>query len=139
MQEESFTKDSTDRLLLNWIIYSNQAFSAIEHDSFRELIHHIQPRYKLPKSGDTIRSWVIRNYGDQKNEVRQEIKNSTTQIHLSVDGWTSPHHTMSVLGVVAHFTSARGTRYNLVLALREIQGPHTGEALADIVVNIIKE
>jgi len=46
---------------------------------------------------------------------------------------------MSVLGVVAHFSSSRGTRYNLVLALREIQGPHTGEALADIVVNIIKE
>ncbi|PWW75428.1 hypothetical protein C7212DRAFT_202887, partial [Tuber magnatum] len=60
-------------------------------------------------------------------------------IHLSVNGWTSPHHTMSILGVVDHFPSTRGTRYNLVLALWEIQGPHTGEALGDIVVNIIKE
>ncbi|KAG0637767.1 hypothetical protein HOY80DRAFT_1002347 [Tuber brumale] len=32
LQEESFTKDSTDRPLLNWIIYRNQRFSAIERD-----------------------------------------------------------------------------------------------------------
>jgi len=138
-QQESFTKDSTDRLLLNWVISSNQAFTAIEHDSFRELIEHIQPKYKLPKSADTIRSWVITNYNDQKNEVRLEINSANTQIHLSVDGWTSPHQSMSVIGVVAHFTSSRGARQNLVLALREIQGAHTGEALADIVVSVIKE
>ena len=103
------------------------------------MIQHIQPKYKLPKSGDTIRSWVITNYNDQKNEVRLEINGANTQIHLSVDGWTSPHQSMSVIGVVAHFTSARGVRQNLVLALREIQGAHTGEVLAAIIVSVIKE
>jgi len=100
---------------------------------------HIQPKYKLPKSTDTIRSWVITNYKDQKNEVRLEINSANTQIDLSVDGWTSPHQSMSVIGVVAHFTSSRGARQNLVLALRKIQGAHTAEALADIVVSVIKE
>ena len=103
------------------------------------MIQHIQPKYKLPKSADTIRSCVITNYNDQKNEVRLEINSANTQIHLLVDGCTSPDQSMSAIGVVAHFTSVRGARQNLVLALREIQGAHTGEALADIVMTVIKE
>ena len=55
-QENMFTKDSANWLLLNWIIYSNQSFTAIEQNSFREFIKHIQPKYKVPKCADTIRS-----------------------------------------------------------------------------------
>jgi len=46
---------------------------------------------------------------------------------------------MSVISVVAHSTSARGARQNLVLALREIQAAHTGEALAAIIVSVINK
>jgi len=92
---------------------------AIEHDSFRELINHIQPRNKLPKSADTIRSWVITNYNDQKNKVSLEINSANTLINLSVDGWTSPHQSMRVIRVVAHFNSARRVGQNPVLALCE--------------------
>ena len=137
--ESSFTKDSADRLLLNWIVYSNQPFTSIEADSFQEFIKHIQPKYRLPKSANTIRSWVIRNYDDQKQEVRLEIKNAITQIHMSIDCWTSPHKSMNVVGIVSHFTSQRGNRMNHVLAVREIEGSHTGNALAEIVVNVIRE
>jgi len=92
---------------------------AIEHDSFRELIHHIQLKNKLPKSADTIRSWVITNYNDQKNKVWLEINSANTLINLSVDCWTSPHQSMRVIRVVAHFTSARRVGQNPVLALCE--------------------
>jgi len=40
---------------------------------------------------------------------------------------------------VAHFTTQRGNRLNPVLAIQEIQGSHTGNALAEIVVKVIKE
>ena len=138
-REDSFTKDSADRLLLNWIIYSPQPFTAIEEGAFREFVQHIQPKYNLPKTGDTIRSWVIRNYEEQKEEVRREISNALTPIHVSIDGWTSPHQSMTVIGIVAHFTTQRGNRLNPVLAIQEIQGSHTGNALAEIVVKVIKE
>ena len=88
----------------------------------------------MPKSANTIRSWVIKNYEDQKHEVRQEIITALTQIHISFDCWTSPHYTMSGIGIVGHFTTRQGSRLNLVLALKEIQGSHTGSALAEIVV-----
>jgi len=82
---------------------------------------------------------VVRNYQDQKKEVRKEIGTAITQIHLSIDGWTSPHQSMSVIGIVGHFTTERGSRLNPVLALKEIEGSHTGAALAEIVVKVVAE
>jgi len=111
----------------------------MEADSSREFLQHIQPKYQLPKSADTIRSWVIRNYDDQKNEVRQEIKKAITQIHISIDCWTAPHKSMKVIGIVGHFTTQNSNRMNPVLAVREIEGSHTGNALAEIVVRVITE
>ena len=70
---------------------------------------HIQPKYKMLRSANTIRSWVIKNYEDQKHEVRQEINTALTQIHISFDCWTSRHHTMSVIGIVGHFTTRQGS------------------------------
>ena len=40
-QEKVFTKNSADRLPLNWIIYSNQSFTTIEQKAFREFVEHI--------------------------------------------------------------------------------------------------
>jgi len=111
----------------------------IEADTLQEFIKHIQPKYKLPKSANTIRSWVISNYDDQKQEVRLEIKNSITQIHMSIDSWTSPHKSLNVIEIVSHFNSQRGNRMNPALVVGEIEGSHTGNAQAEILVNIITE
>jgi hypothetical protein len=46
---------------------------------------------------------------------------------------------MSILGIVAHFTTSQGERLNLVIALKELQTSHTGENLAEIVFNVIQE
>jgi len=44
---------------------------------------------------------------------------------------------MSVIGIVGHFRTERGSRLNLVLALKKMQGSHTGAALAEIVVKVV--
>ena len=61
------SKETANQFLLNWIISSNQAFSVIEQDSFREFIQYLQPKYPLPKAGDTIRNWIIHNYREQQS------------------------------------------------------------------------
>ena len=46
---------------------------------------------------------------------------------------------MSVIGIVSHFTTQRGNRLNSVFAIQEIQSSQTGNALAEILVKLIKE
>jgi len=36
-------------------------------------------------------------------QVADQLKETTTQIHLSCDGWTSPHQGMPGVGVIANF------------------------------------
>jgi len=46
---------------------------------------------------------------------------------------------MTVMGIVTHFTTQQGNLLNPLLAIQEIQGSHTGNALAEIVVKVIKK
>ena len=46
---------------------------------------------------------------------------------------------MNVLGLVAHFTKRLGVRLNPVIAVREIDGAHTGDSLARIVMEIVEQ
>lgn len=78
-----------------------------------------------------------RNYNHQKEEVQREINKLITQIHTSIDCWTSPQKSMNLQGIVRHFKTHQGNRKNPVLAVREIEGSHNGNALAEIVVKVI--
>lgn len=46
---------------------------------------------------------------------------------------------MNVLGLVAHFTNRLGVRLNPVIGVREIDGAHTGNSLARIVMEIVEQ
>ena len=73
----------------------------------------------------------------EKTVIQQQVQGSQSCIHLSLDSWTSRNH-LPILGVIGH-TLVGGQRQEYVLALREIQGRHTGENLAPIVLDILQD
>lgn len=54
-------------LLIRWIVLCHLALSIIEHEAFRTLVKYISPaiEHYLVKSGDTIRQWIIDEFGKQ--------------------------------------------------------------------------
>ena len=73
----------------------------------------------------------------EKEVIRQQLQGSQSCIHLSLDSWTSGNH-LPILGVIGH-TLVAGQLQEYVLALQEIQGRHTGENLAPIVLTILQD
>jgi hypothetical protein len=73
----------------------------------------------------------------EKEDIRQQLQDSQSCIHLSLDSWTSGNH-LSILGIIGH-TIVGGQLQEYVLALQEIQGRHTGENLAPIVLDILQD
>ena len=73
----------------------------------------------------------------EKEAIRQQLQGSQSCIHLSLDSWTSGNH-LPILGVIGH-TLVGGQLQEYVLALQEIQGRHTGENLAPIVLAILQD
>jgi hypothetical protein len=91
----------------------------------------------LPESPSTAKALIMTQFITEKEAIRQQLQDSQSCIHLSLDSWTSGNH-LSILGVIGH-TVVGGQLQEYVLALREIQGRHTGENLAPIVLAILQD
>jgi hypothetical protein len=132
--------DRFKELLIRWLVCCHIAFFQIENGYFRDLLFYLFPPLAnlLPKAASTIRQWVISAFKERKERLRHDMHDARSSISLSFDLWTSPNH-LAVLGVVAHFIDNTGTRRTAVLALREVEGEHSGENIADVLLQVIKD
>src|SRR5215471_12837900 len=78
--------------LTTWIAVSRQAFLVIQEPKFREMIADlsIEAESIIPKSANTIRSWVVSEFQKQKEILKERLQQARSRIHLSIDIWTSP-------------------------------------------------
>jgi hypothetical protein len=112
----------------------------VECSEFRALLYYINGDIDtwLPASHSTIQEWVLRQFEAQKSKVKGLLQRSKTKIHISCDLWSSPN-ALAILGVVAHYITGDGELQHSVLALKEIDGDHTGENLAPVILEVIAD
>lgn len=128
-------------LLLHWIVDADIAFSAVEHPDFRKLLGLLNEELVdelLPRSGDTIRSWLEAEYRSQKELLRSKLAASLYKKHLTFDLWTSPQE-YALLGVTVHFTDALKRPQTSLLALRRLRGAHSGEDIGPALREVLSE
>jgi hypothetical protein len=112
--------------------------SCVESTYFRQLLQCIQPsieRY-LPESHNTMRGWIIKDFEAAQLSVTQQLAIAKSRIHLSFDLWTSPS-VFALVGVVAHYLSPELQMRHTLLGIRQIEGSHTGENIAEVVARVI--
>ena len=61
----------------------------------------------LPRSGHTIRKWVIEYFEKQKKQLKKELEKCQSNVNFSFDLWTSLNH-KALLGVVAYYIDENG-------------------------------
>ncbi|KAH8621778.1 hypothetical protein IG631_23655 [Alternaria alternata] len=128
--------DRFKELLIRWLVCCHIAFFQIENGYFQDLLFDPFPPLAnlLPKAASTIRQWVISALEERKERLRHGMHDARSSILLSFDLWTSPNY-LAVLGVVAHSIDNSRTA---VLALREVEGEHSGENIAHVLLWVIK-
>ncbi|OBS17545.1 hypothetical protein FPOA_26357 [Fusarium poae] len=109
-------------------------------DEFRALLAYINNDIEtwLPDTHDTVKTWIMRQYGCQKERVKQRIQSAKSRIHISCDLWTSPN-SLAILGVVAHYVTEDGQLEHHVLALKDIDSEHDGSHLAVAILKVVDE
>jgi hypothetical protein len=67
---------------------------------FREMISHLSKdaTEMLPKSGNTVRRWILDEFKYQRNILIEVFRQARSQIHLSLDIWITPSGNRSYLG-----------------------------------------
>lgn len=87
---------------------------------------------------NTIRKWVIQEFEQRKRKMRHELRAARSNIHISFDLWTSPN-CYAIMAIVAHYIDSSGARKANLIALRSLDGEHTGENMAALLLNVFRE
>lgn len=137
---EALDGDIVEILYIKWITACSIAFRMVEIEEFRALLLHLNPAVDnfLPSSHTTIQLWTIRTYAAEKIRVQQRLQSTLSKIHFTVDLWSSPN-SLAVLGIIGHYISETGNLEHSVLALKELDGAHTGKNQALSIMEVINE
>lgn len=80
----------------------------------------------LYKSGNSIKALLLRDFEKRMKRLKQDLKRSKSKIHISFDLWTSPDK-LAMLRIVVYYLAWTGKARSVLLALRQLIGPHSGE------------
>ena len=130
--------------LITWMIKNHISYSQVEDDDFREFVGsyslgEVRAQALLPRSGNTIRSWILDEYHRRKEYLCEKVLGTASSVvHISFDLWTAPNNS-AYLDVIAHFLDAKKELRAVVLAVRNIHGDHSGKNQAKAILPVIDE
>lgn len=117
---------------MSWLAENNHPLREVETPAFRALLKAANPEAELAvfKSHNSVKSFLVRLYANLQPQVRLELAQARSKIHLSFDGWSIKGGKSAFCGLVAHYVNSGGKLCDLPLALPQLSGAHTGERVA---------
>ncbi|KJZ68294.1 hypothetical protein HIM_12315 [Hirsutella minnesotensis 3608] len=134
-----FDKEHFQKLLLEWILDANISFRQPEHYRLRQIFEYLNPSVATTNahiSHDTVRRRMLDLYAQQKARVVEHLRNTPGQIHIAIDGWRSRNR-HALHGVVCFYVDQHGNQFKLVLGLPELKVAHSGDHVAEQILEII--
>lgn len=118
----------------------NIALIYIEASCFRELLLHCYSGLKpyLIKSVDTVRRWIIKEFERQKLEIKKELADTQSQIHISSD-LQILSNLYSLVAIVAYYLDKDLINKATLIGLRRIKGPYTRENIAETIIPVLED
>ncbi|KJZ70650.1 hypothetical protein HIM_09970 [Hirsutella minnesotensis 3608] len=90
----------------------------------------------LIHSGTTVLTHIERSYEIHRQNVKAYLQASRSQIHFSIDLWSSPHR-KAFLGICAQWVDERYEPREALLGLPNIQYSHSGETMSRLLLDTI--
>ncbi|OAQ57447.1 transposase-like protein [Purpureocillium lilacinum] len=115
-------------------------FDHVEQPAFRDFIRYIRPVADdlLPRAGSTVKVDLQNAYDNKKEFIKRALQNALSSIHIVPDNWTSPN-CLGVIGFTAQFVTEDHGLQSIVLRIRELDGQHSGENMAEAIMEFIRE
>jgi hypothetical protein len=133
----SVTKKRFLGTLVRWIVVCRVALLIVEDVMFRTLVNLLNPALEthMWHSGDSVRMSIMNDFLRSREYVVQRLQRSRSKVHFSFDLWTSSNG-LPFVGVVAHWLDEECEAQSVLIALRRIDGRHSGENIAAILLKV---
>lgn len=100
-------------------------YNIVEWEGFQDLIHVLEPRYKIPSRNHMTNICMPELYAQVKSQVEKELANAE-RVAITTDAWTSCA-TESYVTITAHHITPDWKLNVHVLQTRAFKGSHTGK------------
>jgi hypothetical protein len=124
-----------------WVVSSGTSLQQAASSQHNKLLCFQNPRIKdlVPQSHNTAMSWVMAEYTRHQAIVIRSIARAKSKLTISFDGWKANNDVLDLFGVVVHYLGEDDKLHNVVLAMRDTLGSHTGANMADHLFDVLKE
>lgn len=127
-------------LYCRYTVACSLPFAHVEQPAFRDFVRYIRPVADdlLPRSAGTVKIDLQNAYDNKKEFIKRALQNALSSIHIVPDNWTSPN-CLGVIGFTAQFVTEDHGLQSIVLRIRELDGQHSGENMAEAIMEFIRE
>ncbi|KAM0707349.1 hypothetical protein Q7P35_003993 [Cladosporium inversicolor] len=87
---------------------------------------------------NNARSWIIADFAKYKDMIIRSIASAKGKVTISFDGWKANNNFLDLLRVVFHYIGSDYKAHNVVLAMRDTLGSHTGANIADHLFDVLR-
>ena len=125
--------------LITLIVVRNLPFSIIKWPEFHTLCQALNSQCvsMITTAHSTIRKKIADAWASHKDAVRRDLQSAVSNIHLSLDIWTSPNGHL-LLAICAHYTNYLLQRTKALLALCKVKG-HSGENQFKVLLPVLQD
>jgi hypothetical protein len=132
-------KEVLNQALINLIVVRNLPFRAVEWPELHAFCQALNPESAsyITTAHSAVSKSISQSFQTQKDIVRRKVQSAITNIHLSVDIWTSPNRHL-LLAICSHFVDSQERCTKSLLALRTVAN-HSGEEQWDALLPVLQE
>ncbi|XP_061162789.1 E3 SUMO-protein ligase ZBED1-like [Saccostrea echinata] len=129
-------KKITDKIA-RFIVKDLRPFSMVDSPEFRDMIACLDNRYQVPSRKTFSEIVIPKMYSDVKVKVQSSLREAE-QVALTTDGWSS-RATESYITITSTHIDKDWNICNFVLQTRMMPESHTGENVAEVLRNAVRE
>jgi hypothetical protein len=134
-----FDRSHFRRLLIEWIVDTNQPFSVVQHERLRDIFEYLNLAVKITNaniSDTTVRALINSEFDKHKTRVIETLQKSSGLIHVAFDGWRARNR-HSLYGIACFFRDENSKPHKVILGVPEV-GSHRGSSIATEILQIFE-
>ncbi|CAG9950545.1 unnamed protein product, partial [Clonostachys rosea f. rosea IK726] len=135
-----FDRGEFQKLIVNWIVESQQSFKQAEHPRLQQIFEYLNPAIKVTSAhitAKTVHRLAVQQFDRYHSTVQEVLNRSPGQIHIAFDG-ARTRNRHALYGVTAVFRDNENQLQKVVLGIPELVERHTGENIAAEILEIIR-
>lgn len=119
-------KPEVERMLVRWMVLTFQPTSTVEHATFKDLLHCINSKIRVPSRRDIVAD-LLATEATAREGILRELEGQF--VALTQDAWTSSA-VQAFLSLTVHYMDAQFKLHSLPLECSPFPGSHTALAIA---------